>query len=318
MIIYLDAILLMNFGIDALLLWTTAYFRKRRPKRIRLIFGALFGAGYVVFAFLPQTAFLYTFGIKMLWSAVMIFIVFGYHKGSEFIQNGLMFYFVSFVAGGGIMAAHYLLQTQGEIWSGVLYTQTSGMGDPVTWTFVVVGMVWMGWFTKKSYGAIQAPRKVEAFSATIRVDICGKQVWCQGMVDTGNRLYEPVTRIPVMIMESVLFQEIFPASVQRVADARGQEQKIERLEHVEREWAQRVRMIPYRTVAQGMDVLIAIKPDKVVIVQEERTYDIRKVLIGLNPDTLASDGRYQGIIHPDLLQNDKHVSSTVNLKEEVE
>ena len=40
----------------------------------------------------------------------MVWIAFGFSHVQKFFSTFLMFYFVSFVTGGGMLAVHYLLQ----------------------------------------------------------------------------------------------------------------------------------------------------------------------------------------------------------------
>jgi stage II sporulation protein GA (sporulation sigma-E factor processing peptidase) len=49
--------------------------------------------------------------------------------------------------------------------------------------------------------------------------------------------------------------------------------------------------------------MMAIKPDKVVIVSRQGQIETSKVLVGLRSGRLSSDGAYQAIIHPHLLEH---------------
>ena len=65
-------------------------------------------------------------------------------------------------------------------------------------------------------------------------------------------------------------------------------------------------MIPYRSVSRGMDLLLAIRPDLIRVNANGCEYETTRVLIGLNPVSLSSDGSYRAIIHPSLI-NDEFV-----------
>ncbi|GAB7387652.1 sigma-E processing peptidase SpoIIGA [Bacillaceae bacterium] len=301
MVVYLDAVLLLNFAIDLLLLWMTAYFRKRAVKWGRLALAASVGSLYVAVVFLPMGDFFYTFFGKFLFSSAMVCIAFGFHRWRVFWQNLAMFYFIAFVTGGGLLGVHYLLQSQSEIVAGIVYTRSGGAGDPVSWTFVLLGIPLMWWFTRKSYRGIQEPRRLEQFLAEVHVEFNGKRVACRGLVDTGNRLHDPLTRTPIMIVESSLLMGVLPRPLLELAAKEFAGSDLAGFAAIGEEWAGKLRFVPFRSVAQGQGLLLAIKPDKVVIRKNESVTVPDRVLIGLHPTKLASDGSYQGIIHPQLL-----------------
>ena len=132
----------------------------------------------------------------------------------------------------------------------------------------------------------------------VNLTIKGETISCRGLLDTGNQLYEPITRIPVTIMDLDLFQNILPKniyeSVKQLKDYQVQADFLE----MDDEWLQRIRMIPFRSVSRGMDLLVALRPDKITIVTNNGCFETSKVLVGLNPVALSSDASYQAIVHP--------------------
>ncbi|MFY0545576.1 sigma-E processing peptidase SpoIIGA [Brevibacillus sp. H7] len=314
MVIYLDIILLLNIAIDALLLWFTAYFRKEPMVWWRIFLASMFGSTYLVFFFLPSFASMYQWSVKLLFSVIMLWIAFGFKRLLAFIQNLIIFYFIAFVFGGGVFGLQYFLSSQSEIVNGILVTHNDsfGVGSKPTFFVLLAGFILVYFLSRRSYQAIQEPRRLEAFLVEVVVRVAKESVICRGLVDTGNQLHEPITRIPVMIMECSLFAHLLPPSLLSLAE-QG-EKRLEKmdglLETLPAEWQSRLRLIPYRSVSRGMDFLLAIKPDEVVLVQNGVRYGSSRVLIGLNPFGLAADQQYQAIVHPALMQMDPHQTST--------
>ncbi len=306
MVVYLDIILLLNVLIDTLLLWFTAFFRKERIVWWRLLAAAAFGSTYIAFFFLPSFAGLYQWCVKLAFSVAMLLIAFGFRRLHVLIQHLCVFYFVAFVFGGGVLGLQYFLSPQNEIVGGILVTHNDGFGVGTKPTFIVLftGFVLVYALSRRSYHAIQEPRRIEAFLAEVIVKVAGESVLCRGLVDTGNQLHEPLTRIPVMVMESRLFAHLLPpALMAEPADSDARWDRLDRLlESLPADWQDRLRIVPYRSVSRGMDVLVAFKPDLVVLLQNGVRHECRRVLIGLNPIPLAADGTYQAIVHPALLQ----------------
>lgn len=306
MVVYLDIILLLNLAIDTLLLWFTAFFRKERVIWWRMLLAAAFGTTYIAFFFFPSFAGMYQWAVKLLFSIVMLLIAFGYSRIFGLIQNLFIFYFVAFVFGGGVFGLEYLMASQSEVVDGILRTHNDSFGvgtKPTVWV-VGAGFILIYFLSKKSYQAIQEPRRVEAFLVEVRITIASESIICRGLVDTGNQLHEPITRIPVMVVESKLLAHLLPpALVAHVASTVSNLDGLDDLlSAIPEEWHSRIRLIPYRSVSRGMDFMVATKPDLVVITSNGQRYESNRVLIGLNPIPLASDNKYQAIVHPAILQ----------------
>jgi len=304
--VYLDIILLLNVAIDSLLLWFTAYFRKERVIWWRILAASLFGSTYLVFFFLPAFAALYQWFVKLLFSIIMLLIAFGYRRFRLFVQNLCMFYFVAFVFGGGVFALHFLFAERNQVVNGILVTHNDGFGVAARPTFLIVliGFTLIYFLSRQSYQAIQEPRRIESFLTEVVVKLNGESIICRGLVDTGNQLYEPISRIPVMVIEASLLAHVLPerllASAASPASALDQAGTL--MEELPVEWQNRLRLVPYRSVSRGMDFLLAIKPDLVCLLQNGNRWETGRVLLGLNPIPLSADRKYQAIVHPALMQ----------------
>lgn len=305
--VYLDIIILLNFAIDTLLLWFTAYFRKLNIVWWRLLAAAAMGTTYIAFFFLPTFAGLYQWLSKLLFSVLMLVIAFGLPRLLTLVQHLCVFYFVAFAFGGGVIGLHYLLATQSEVVHGVLVIAEDGFGGGFKPTLLMLGI---GFFlvyllSRGSYQAIQGPRQIASFWVEVVVELNGGQVHCRGLIDTGNRLHEPITRNPVIILEGKLMEQLLPAELsRRLAEVNQWSDADQLFRALPHEWQTRLRLIPYRGILRRMDVLVAVKPDQVVIVAAGERFCSQRVLIGLSPQPLSADQTYQAIIHPALVQRD--------------
>lgn len=302
MVIYLDLVFLMNFVIDFMLLKLTATLSRRRVSHLRIAAGSLFGAGYTVLLFFPPLSFLYTFIIKFMFSLSMILIVFGYHRLLLLFKQLALFYFVSFIAGGGVFAAHYFLQSNVQILSGLIMTQTGGPVHPVTLGLLVTVLPLVYWLTRSSDRWIGRFKKSSHYMGRVTIHLNDQSVSCEGLVDTGNRLYEPMTRIPVMILEYGVIEGLLPrVIIQKINEPTMLTGGEDFFESLNDEWIRRIRLIPYRSVGNQLDFLIALRPDHVQIQLHQQIFETDQILIGLSAGKLASGGEYQAIIHPDMV-----------------
>ncbi|GAA0135880.1 sigma-E processing peptidase SpoIIGA [Paenibacillus sp. YSY-4.3] len=305
MVVYIDLIFLMNLLIDASLLLMTAWIRKQRVRAWRITASAAVGAAYVLMMFLPELTFLFTFLVKFLFSVIMLWIAFGYASLQNYLRNMGAFYMVNFAAAGGILGIHYLLQNSGEVWSGIWYSASGGLGFSLEvgsiFTIVVFFIVVL-WF-KAVVSSRRTVERVESCLAEVQVRIDETTVRCTGLVDTGNQLKDPLTRWPVMVMEASLWDQMLPDSFLRGLAAEQADNLI--MEWSDEDlfpWRDRLRLVPYRGINKGSQFMIALKPDEVSIIREGRTITSSKVLIGLDGGRLSTESAYRAIIHPVLLE----------------
>lgn len=293
MTVYADMVFLLNFCVDLLLLWLTMAIRKQRTAFWRLAVAAFLGAGYAVMMLAPVLPWVFTWGVKLIFSCLMVFVAFGYHSGPAFLRSWGVFYLTSFVVGGGLFAVHYFLLDQQKVLNGVLITQSSGMGTPVTWTFIAIAfpLVWL--YSRLTFKSLAERQDIHRFLVHVELVIGEKRASGAGLIDTGNQLRDPLTRMPVMIVETRLVNPILP---QVVRQAVQQHDVTQGLSQLSPEWMTRVKLIPYRSVTRGTDFLLALKPDKIKVVQREKTHELENVLIGLDNGRLSSDGTYQMIL----------------------
>ncbi len=308
MTVYLDIILIYNFLIDGLLLWATAYILKLRPKWYRVAAGASLGASYTIVIFFPTLSMIFTFLSKLLLSILMVLCVFGFHRIVVFFRRLLFFYLVAFILGGGLLGTHYILQSESEILSGIMVTHSGGVGTPVTWSFIAIGFPVLWWLSGKGLQQLKEGNRKASLYTQVEVEIKGQTVSCTGLLDTGNQLFEPITRIPVTIMDVTLFREHLPAELYEYVITHEDWSSTSFMD-LDDHWLQRIRMIPYRSVSRGMDLLLAIRPDQVKILSDGKWYLTTRALIGLNPVSLSSDGSYQAIVHPSLVAEEHLVLS---------
>jgi stage II sporulation protein GA (sporulation sigma-E factor processing peptidase) len=301
--VYFDLIWLFNFSLDFLLIWLTASLLRLRLKKRRTVLAAALGASYAVFIFFPGLGILYTHIVKFIFAIGMIAIAFGYRDLQSYVRSLATFYLVSFVAGGGIFAIHYYYLSSSEIVSGIVVTRSGGTGVHILGSVVVVGFVLMLWFSRHTFASVEKRKQLEVLLAHVHIELLGNRIECLGLVDTGNQLSDPITRTPVMILETSQLSHCLPKHLLDMIQSPDMDQFYSGISEWdgEIEWQHRLRLIPYRGVNKAMQFMVALKPDKVIIQQDQMIWELTRVLIGLDGGTLSKDGDYHAIIHPSLM-----------------
>lgn len=299
--LYLDVIWALNFGIDAFLLLLTGYLLKRIASLWRIAIAALIGSTIVLFYFTSFSPFFTHPITKLCYSIVMVSIAFGWKKFSYFLQSLCMFYFVTFAIGGGLIGAHYFLQSNISLTDGTIMTLSTGFGDPISWTLLLFGFPILYYFSKKQMDGLQVKKLTYEQIVAVTVKIEDRLFQLRGLIDSGNHLQDPITKMPVMIVQkSSIEQQLPEAMAQLIED-------VMRLDATfyENEWAQRIRFIPFRGVGNEHDFLCAVKPDEITIRYKDETITMQKALVGITTTVLSSTDEYNCILHPKMLIDQK-------------
>lgn len=301
MVVYLDAVWLLNLLIDACLLQLTALMLKRRTNRIRFWLGAFTASSIVLILFTPL-AFLVAHPLgKLVFSALIIFVTFGFCRLSVFAQNLAAFYFTAFAIGGGLFALHYFFQSD-SLYANSRFLTTLNYGDPISWVTVAAGFPLLWLFSKRRMDQTVVRKWQSSAGAEIIIQIHNLTIKAKGMIDSGNKLYEPLTRFPVMFLSREACQDALPAELFQAGDGPD---SILMHEDLPAEWKNRFALIPYSAVDGSRQFTAAIRPDQVLIMHEGKLIECRRVYVALTEHTLSSSGDFNSILHPDMLLHGK-------------
>lgn len=307
MVVYVDLVFLTNMAIDGAVLLATAKARRLQAGRVRLFGAAAVGGTYAASLFWVDVPGLYSMVSKVAVSLLMIVLAFGYGGLARFVRNVGAFYGFSFATLGGVVGLGFLLQSSGSPWGAM--TLTEGGGIVVTYQMqafmLAVDFILALWLYR---GTAETKRRRDQLERLLwdAVISVSEETWSvRALLDTGNRLYDPLTRIPVIIMESSVWRDRLPAAWGDRLKGESADRLVAELDDLSSDgfpWADRLRLVPYRAVNGGSRMMLALKPDAVELAREGAApLRFTRVLIGLDGGTLSSDGSYRAILHPDLV-----------------
>ncbi|KMY53542.1 peptidase [Bacillus sp. FJAT-27231] len=299
MVVYLDALWLLNLLADSLLLWMTAIFLKRNVKGYRLLIGGGIGSISILLMVTPLAPIAGHPLAKILLSTVMVFAVFGYRRWKYFFVNLMTFYFSTFLTGGMLLGAHYFIEFDMQLESDFFLAGLKGFGDPVSWIFVMFGLPIAFYFAKSRADDFETAKLQHDQLLNVKVKINEADFSLRGLVDTGNQLQDPITKSPVMFISIAGLEEQLPSEVVKAA---GQpEILLFEEEYLPKEWLEKMRLIPAKSVGKAHQLLPAFKPDYVEVSNDKKKTVISKVLVVFTPMSLSSDGQFSCILHPKMV-----------------
>ncbi|MFZ5944130.1 MAG: sigma-E processing peptidase SpoIIGA [Bacillota bacterium] len=301
--VYIDLVFLINFTMDFFILWAAAKLGKLGTTFTRLCFGAFIGAGYAVLIFLPQLTMLSTVFAKIFCSILMLLAAYGFYNFRRFLKSAAYFYLVSFIMGGAVLGSMYLFDTNPNIietWNGIA---VNVIDFRTAWLLVGLAVaiilgIWGASYVRRNLH--QGPWLVKG-----TLEIFGELIDFDALVDTGNQLVDPISKEPVMVIEYKKLAAVLPPVLEKILGRKEIPPLDQQLSvFSDDKWQTRLRLIPFSSLGNQNGMLIGFKPDKVMIRDGENRIINTKIVVGIYHLRLCSQGSYQALIHPDMLNGE--------------
>ncbi|MEI5906089.1 sigma-E processing peptidase SpoIIGA [Bacillus spongiae] len=299
MVIYLDVIWLLNVLFDTVLLWMTSFFLKREASWWKLLLGGFVGSTIIISYITPFAAYFNHPFSKLLFSALMVYVSFGFKRFRYFVNNLLMLYFVTFATGGFLLGTHFFIQWDERVYMSVLKGSVQGFGDPISWIFVMFGLPLAWYFSKGRVNDLELAQIQYDQLVNVTVNINQLCIKVKGIIDSGNQLVDPISKKPVMIVSIHQIRQQFPEPLlHAIESSDGFMNDDIDLGH---EWTDRIRFIPARSIGKKNQLLVAFKPDSIVIEKGDENWKGSKGLISFTKDPLSADEAFACIVHPQMV-----------------
>jgi stage II sporulation protein GA (sporulation sigma-E factor processing peptidase) len=237
--------------------------------------------------------------VKLAFSILMVLIVFGFKKLRSFLKCLMAFYMMTFLIGGALIGTHYFIQFDFDLSTSVALASIKGFGDPLSWLFVLLGFPLAWHFSKSNLEGIEMAKIQYDQIVDVFVEFHGVNIQLKGLVDSGNQLYDPISRRPVMIVSIESLPDEFPEEIKRVAE--NPDLILTGEVTMPAEFESRIKIIPCKVVGQEHQLIIALKPELLKIQSEKETFIVEKALISFTAQKLSSDDNFDCIVHPKML-----------------
>ncbi len=296
MTVYIDVLILENMAVNFIILAATSHFSRTKVSTLKLLLGAFVGAAYVVAAFYPGFHICFTLTAKLLLSMVIIAVTFWPEKLREFLRLLAIFYLVSFVFGGAAFALFYFSNSGGSVYNGVFYIESFPLKILVISTVIAYLVI------KWSWSFVKSRMIKEDVMVPVCIGVGGKSVSIKGLIDTGNSLRDPISNLPVVVVEYNAVKELLPDEISEVfKDCR--EENLEMLSDaiIKTDWASRLRLIPFNSLGKENGMLVGFKPDRVEVGDEDERKNYKDVIIGIYNKSLSCDQSYKALLSLELV-----------------
>lgn len=194
--IYIDLVLLINFGLDFLLLLTVSLILKRKTSFTKLFLSSFIGSLSVLTLFIKINS-LELFFIKVTISILMILISFGFKNIKYFIKNIIFLYINSIVLGGFL----YLINNQFSYKQQGLVFYHKGISMNII-VLILLSPLFIYFYIKQ----LKSLKNNYNEYYKVIIYIKNKKYECTAFLDTGNKLKDPITNKSIILVNKRIFK----------------------------------------------------------------------------------------------------------------
>jgi len=301
LIIYADVFVAVNFFLDYTLLWMAGRLGGARTTRGRLALGAGLGVLHALAALVATDGPWRSLGLAIAVPLLMLGAAYLPLPVVTMARLTVAFYAAATIVAGLALAMTNALVAAFDRSTAVpphpaavpwwLLPLAAGLGAVVLWGLVV---------------ETRRRRLSEQFRVRLEISLHGRSVDLPALVDSGNKLTDPFSEAPVVVVEYAAVRQLLPAAVGRFfeGEAAGDLALLADASD-DGALAGRMRVIPFTSVGRDAGMLVGFRPDRVVVAAPREgagrvVVGEGEVVIGLYGRRLAPDGSYRALVPAEL------------------
>jgi len=298
MTLYADVLFLINFMMNSFVLWVVSKITHNKRKTRWLFAGSgVMSLLYTLLIAVEPLRFINVALSSVLILTAGVLVAFRLDGVRNFIKLMVVAYVISFTVGGLGMSLFFLTDIPYAVY--FITGDWQNFAQEISWQLVLVGAA-------ASYVLIKLGLRIAARHTMKRQMLCNVQIFMGGqgasfeaLVDTGHSLKEPLSQSPVIIAEFEHVKDFLPDGLKVLFYEKCESDLTGLLLNQEGTFYKRIRMIPFTSLGRTNGMLVGFRPDRVAV--EGAKEAPPDVVIGIYNDRLCRDGRYQGLLSPELI-----------------
>ena len=291
MTLYIDIIFLENIFMNSIILLATGVILKTPIKIWRNLVGSIIGSIYAIIIYVSNIEIYSNVFLKLILSIVIVYVAFKPVNVRAFFKHIIIFYLTSFTFGGVAFALLYFVRPQDILFEDGVFIGTYPM------KIILVGGIIGFIIITLSFKNIKGRLSHKDMYCNLRVYSEGKKLELTAIIDTGNFLREPITKIPVVIIENEKLTDIFPSSIlSNITNIiNGKDIDLG-------EYSYKIRVIPFKSLGKENGLLLGIKIDEIEVEYQDIQYKHKDVIVGIYNGKLSKTGKYAGLVGTDIIK----------------
>ncbi|WP_315118057.1 sigma-E processing peptidase SpoIIGA [uncultured Clostridium sp.] len=266
MVIYLDVFLLENFIVNTFLIFLTSDTLKIRAKKLNVLIGALVGTLYTITLFLKSLNLFINVPVKIIMALIMILISFR-KKNILFNLKATAIFILYSMLLAGLCVFIEFNKSGGRLGYGIIIN--------FSYKKLMIALMLIYLILRRVVFFIKDRKVLNSYIYGVEIVLDSSVKKIRAFLDTGNELVEPVTNLPVIIVEENLFTK----------------EEIKNYKYY---------YIPYNVINGSHGRLEAIKPEKIIIYKEDSVEE-KEALIAFCHNKLSGEDDYQGLLSRGIL-----------------
>lgn len=294
---YIDLNILINGGMDALILTLTSRLIHRPVRASRILLGILLGEIPVILACYSTPS--WTTLSKWVIPFLMVGAAFSARSVYTFLKAMVGFWLLSAGLGGFVYAAWGWVHFDNGLGSGLFSLVLSNL-----WILPSSGLMW--WFLQRQWQRWQARNSaLEQLIYDLEIDFGGEEdgvVRLKAMMDTGNHLRDPLTGFPVILLEEEVAVGAMPEDIRSFLTIpwKDYSDPWSLLWKGDPSLLKRLVFIPFQAIDRK-SWLLGVRPERVMCYGKGGAQQIQAT-VALVKQVLSSEGEFQALLHPDHVQ----------------
>jgi len=287
---------------DLFLLYILKTINKKSSSLIKLILAsAVGGLSAALLGIFPWLNVILRFVLmNIMTSLIMIRIAFGKLYLSDMLKQSLVFYVITYFFGGLINSIYYYTDFK------IIITNL-GKGhylSNLSWGSIILSIVITLPFVFALLWLYRWYRSNALEIYDVDLEFFEKSIHIKGFMDSGNCLYDPINKKPVIVVEEETIKELIsPEFYLYLKEAKNyleMEKTDIRQWDVNKEDMLKLKFIPYSSVGKR-GVLLGMIIDKVMIYTGKDVICNEKVIVAISNNLISPNKEYQAILHKGLM-----------------
>ena len=288
--VYLDIIFLENIIMNSIILFATSLILKKKANYIRILVSSIIGSIYSIIEYIYQLPIYSSLISIVILSLVIVYVAFNPHSLNKMLKNLLIFYLVTFVFGGTALALLNVINSDNILSKITIFKENYIVKIAILGGFIGFIVIIIAFRIVKNKITTKDVLK------QIRVKINNVEIETRAMLDTGNLLKEPITNIPVVIIERTLLYDVIPKEILNNLEKilGGDFSLIPEL--IQNEYISKLKFIPFTSIGKENGMLVGLLAQNLEIIEEDEIRKIDKVIIGIYDKSLTKKGEYRALL----------------------
>lgn len=292
MSIYLDIVFIENVIMNYIILLATVIITKEKLNQIRIIISSIIGGIYAVSYYVTKFSTYITIPAKFILSIVMIYIAINPKSIKKMIKELIIFYLTSFAFGGCAIAILYTIKPQNIINKkgsliGIYPIKVALIGGIIGFITIII-----------AFKLVKNKMSIKDLFCTVKIIDNGTEKKVKAFLDTGNFLKDPITNLPVIIVEKEKLIDILPREI-----LENTNKIISGEFEIKDKYISKLRVLPFSSLGKQNGMLLGFKVEKVIVILNEEEVIRNDVIIGIYDKKLSINEKYECLIGMNYLEN---------------